>query len=70
MTRFVPQAPTSTYHVFNGTPVGQRLDDGYWEAIALCRALGKRSADYLRTKDQEEVGGLADDRGRVPHSLT
>jgi hypothetical protein len=60
------KAPTITSHVFNGTPLGQRLDDRYWEATALCRAFGKLSADFLRTKDQEEVGGLADDRGRVP----
>jgi hypothetical protein len=49
-----PQVPTITYHVFNGTPVGQRLNDGYWEATAMCRAYGKLMGNYLQLKDKQD----------------
>jgi KilA-N domain len=58
------KAPTITYHVFNGTPVGQRLDDGYWEARALCKAFGKLTGNYLQSKDKQEfLEALSDDIG-------
>jgi hypothetical protein len=53
-----------TYHVFNGTPVGQRLDDGYWEAHALCKAFGKFINHYVDSKERREfLDALTTDTG-------
>jgi hypothetical protein len=36
------------FHTFNSTPIGQRSDDGYVNATAMCQANSKLFADYQR----------------------
>jgi len=35
-------------HVYNGEVIGQRRQDGYVNATAMCQANGKLFADYIR----------------------
>lgn len=49
---------------FDGIEVGQRVDDGYIDATAMCQATGKLLGDYLRlVSTQEYLSGLSSDMG-------
>lgn len=43
-----------TLHSFNSTSIGQRSEDGYVNATAMCQANGKRFNDYFRLDTTQE----------------
>lgn len=42
------------FHPFNSLPVGQRLQDGYLNATAMCQASDKQFNDYFRLKTAQD----------------
>ncbi len=56
-------------HSFNEISIGQRSEDGYVSATAMCQADGKLFADYFRLDStQAFLSALKSDMG-IPISL-